>query len=1722
MTSFIAELKRRLPEADWPLVVAALRNGAQLWADLQDRAFGAQALEAAAGQRENWSPAFLGLLRLGHAEQFESLRGAPMAAVSEKLRYQAASAYELLAAEGVPADQTQPDLVQATLLALALRERRRLLNSWEQLPNDLTIAPAEFWKPAIACLFGLMPNPQELLVTLLAASQASDLHELGLHALVSNPLPLDQQSAHLQEIISSYELPQFLELLRKVASVSTPLSQQAALQALEDLQSDSSDEGELAQIQRALLQAEIYQISGKTEQAQPMLNKAWEAAQSFQSQLAATLAETANENGDVASSLAILKKSGELIDPKKLIASVGSSATGKQPSALISAARIAIKNQDQDEAVKMAKGALLAAQKNSANLGSDAAGWLRKLSQLFFDLRLFVEALVAAEMALTSNPNDAEGAALLSDALNINNESAKALEAAHLAAALAPERNDYRRSLAKALQASGDAQGAMTEWQALVDREVSPSVEDLTALAETALANGDTQTTIEACQQALALQVTNGHAHALLGKALIEAGDEISALEHLQRATELAPAQPGAWLALAKLQQATSDSQAALATLLNAQQYSAPSAKLQAILAETYLGLEQHQDALAAFKRAAQLATEHADGKLAQQIALHLGKLQAELGHTAEARKTLEIAQQANPTDANIAKLLGKLLVEAGEAKRALPSLLIAQHTEPENIEILMNVARARLAIGDEPAQAAKILAKVLAGKDAPADASGLLAEALAAQGNHGEASKQFETALKTGLGEDATWRKRLTLGKALAQAASGRHTAAIATLEEMDKTQPGDLDILRGLCAAYQKSGRADEALQIAQKVYLETPKDEASALWYSEQAKALGKHDEARKVLSKTLNADSSAKLIQQLAELQWQADSKTPAVETLSILLKKSDKVAITTAGEFLLGNNAAKDSAAFFKRAIEIAGDGSVGDYQNLAQAETQSGQLSEALATLEKIIGLAANNGEALAQKANILQQLGRPQAALEAIENALTTGVNDASLQLQKARILYASQDWAAALESAEKAFGLDLNNSEVLQFATELAVVCLQPERARALFDKFTSEVTGLELSALQAELALEANEELQAAKALVPALESNEEHPRVLALQSRLASRHGDMGQAELNFKKAVQTMQAEYSALTVISMARAAIRLNDWDGAIKLLQDLVKRLPTQALAQLTLGKALLQRAEWQQLNQTAEAVYDAAAFGKEIYAACKQAFANAANAAPFASAQLLIERWQARADLRLGGKVDFKSLPNGYPSNAGEAAALFFAARIGGDAKTAEELSKPYLKTPEVLIERAVSMLDWDTDEAFKLIEQAADLIPTRAQVHAIAARIAQQLGAADRALEYISNALLLTPKQARWHAVAADLHRKLGGLVEAVEHFKEAVSLEPGEADSHFSLGQALIAIQAFGEAIQAFQEAAKQQPQEAKYQLALAEAFRLAGDLKQAGQRASEAHRIDNGRPDALLLQAELALQAEDAQQARTLVEQALKLAPKNPDAQRIFAECLQALGLHDDALAVLERAQEFAEDKLPFLLRRAQMLAQSEAIEQLAKLSQKFPDRAEAFFALSEVLAAAGNFKDAIKAAQQAVKQATQALPRDMQARLHLHLGQLLKHSGQLDQSLHHLDEAAKMAPYLIDAHVERGRVFQSRRQFKQALDAFDKAAAIAPDKAQPHVEAALALKEAKDYGAAEAELRKAAMLAPKDRVVQRQLAALIALNLVHEPQDAFLGRQAA
>ena len=69
-------------------------------------------------------------------------------------------------------------------------------------------------------------------------------------------------------------------------------------------------------------------------------------------------------------------------------------------------------------------------------------------------------------------------------------------------------------------------------------------------------------------------------------------------------------------------------------------------------------------------------------------------------------------------------------------------------------------------------------------------------------------------------------------------------------------------------------------------------------------------------------------------------------------------------------------------------------------------------------------------------------------------------------------------------------------------------------------------------------------------------------------------------------------------------------------------------------------------------------------------------------------------------------------------------------------------------------------------------------------------------------------------------------------------------------------------------------------------------------------------------------------------------------------------------------------------------------------------------------------------------------------------------------------------------------------------------------MEAYQQAASAAPKDYRPYNEMGLTLRDSKDYLGAERMLRRAAEMAPNDPAVHRSLAAVVALNLLHNRRE--------
>jgi len=254
------------------------------------------------------------------------------------------------------------------------------------------------------------------------------------------------------------------------------------------------------------------------------------------------------------------------------------------------------------------------------------------------------------------------------------------------------------------------------------------------------------------------------------------------------------------------------------------------------------------------------------------------------------------------------------------------------------------------------------------------------------------------------------------------------------------------------------------------------------------------------------------------------------------------------------------------------------------------------------------------------------------------------------------------------------------------------------------------------------------------------------------------------------------------------------------------------------------------------------------------------------------------------------------------------------------------------------------------------------------------------------------------------------------------------------------------------------------------------------------------------------------------LRNNDFQGAYDYANKSVQICPEDVHSIIALVRSLSMLGRHTEALGKIDAALLSVSDPRLLYLERSTILRTVEgteaALNALKSLAESYPDDFNVLCALSKALMECGSLDMAVNVAQHALKVCTDTTSQNEQANLHLLIGQLLRQSGQMDQAIYHLSEAIRLAPDRLEPYLELGLTRKERREYQQALQIFERATIIAPEDPRAPYQAGLALKESKDYKTSEVMLRRAVSLAPNDVNIRRQLAAVVALNLVHNPRN--------
>ena len=643
-SSFIDKLHNALPESIYPWVIASLRQDPVVWEKLGEPAFHQNVLSLELSVWTSLSPAHLSLLAI--AEEMTNLKiagdhllinklhGEIQYPVPPGLRKRAATEYET-AGKGKPDTSMDPSndptccslLAKAGLLALALRERRRMVGSWDGLREELNIQAHRAglpvwaaWRTPLACLYGMIPDASQMLLSLISPGAAQEHFQIAAHVLLSNPLSPEKFSEEVQSLVNKLSLSEVVPLLKELSphhpALVTDLAGRMGPRSKDVMGKSSPGQSnlhtppleQLSALSKMLLLSDAQRLSKNSSASRATLEQVWHSLQYLEAAVAGELAISAAANGDTTQSVEFWEKATNLVPQSPLYRSRLAMACleagqvdkaqallaednarrdpvkGDAPESLVASlasARLAIRTGNLEAAREALIGSIqpVLSRDQATPFGMGQLKTIHELAELLLELGLPAEAAHIFQAIIRQNPNDPDLLTALGQAQHTAGQDQNAVQSLQIAVSLAPKDKDLRRQYAHLLEAAGNWQLALVEWTSLIGGSAlqssgaSPLPQDLCAYARCALKAGEPESAAEASRKVLAMEYDEQNpenfalAHLLLGQALEQRGDVRAAEEQFNKATQLLPHRADGWLALAEAQANTGRTQLAFETL---------------------------------------------------------------------------------------------------------------------------------------------------------------------------------------------------------------------------------------------------------------------------------------------------------------------------------------------------------------------------------------------------------------------------------------------------------------------------------------------------------------------------------------------------------------------------------------------------------------------------------------------------------------------------------------------------------------------------------------------------------------------------------------------------------------------------------------------------------------------------------------------------------------------------------------------------------------------------------------------------------------------------------------------------------------------------------------------------------------------------------------------------------------------------------------------------
>ncbi len=1063
--TILTKLRERLPAQEARWVSTSLNTDPLVWASLQTIELSEDESEFEPGNYKKWSPAHLALRALGSSISAEELAEDLGKSPEIDLLQSSAKYFQ----DTRRLQRPPKTIAEAGLLALSLRQHWRLDSTWKGLLNQLTPNGGEpdtdsivTWQAAIACLFGLVPDPIEMLRGLFSKRMSIINFSLVTHAILSNPLNENDQLQLFHSLV--FSLPpiqqvawlRFLkfkgkdELVEELAHMILSKIPASSASALVEFNPDDWDlENLLVKSLELQRMAGLYRYANQPANARTMLDKAqrafnyWSAGLNLQQADLAYLSDqwTAAEQF-IVNSLPSVDTSANLQQEMMMVVGGPQSEqllarlpqSGFHPVAEIFRAGIYAREHKITHAIAIAREAVqrwmdLAIRQSEIDLPNFAFEWqARPTIQILLDLGLIQEALQVIEWMLTVQPGSQELLELASIVSEQQGLIDKALHFCEVLTTLDADDTEKHRHLASLLGKKEDWPEAFAERQLILKIANPPDVEDWNGHALAASHLDQWDEVVSSAEQALKIRPDNGLAYALLGQAKVIHGDLEEAEKFLNQATLLAPDEALGWLYLAEFYEKKSDTQKSLETLRAAVLALPESADINFKLARICLRQGLLSDGLPFLRKAATLSPESLD------VSFELGQTLYSLGRLDEAYRVLGLAFEKWPRDPDLAYAYAQAAIASGDRSGALAALECALEKEDPDPEWYILYAETLVGIDPcttlEPEKRLPQLAAAERALDLALEklpdhmgARTLKAEVLCEKGEFEAAHEIYRQLLETPEANSPSvrWRLQAGVGKVLLK--MGQIESALASLQEAAQNQSENVGLQQLLTEAYQAGDLISEALTTARNALKLAPDDLDNLSWFAETMVGLGEPVEAVHALHVATELDPTCpgNWIR-LADLQFRIGDPKSSSEALQRLLEISplDENTLRQAATLYYKNGEMEQAIHCFERASKEVETPSKKILTELAYLQWVDQNYNSGLANIERAIEADPDDGYLYVVQADMLARQGKFDAAIACLEHELILSVpgreQNEAFWSELAKSEFVDKDWIGGI----------------------------------------------------------------------------------------------------------------------------------------------------------------------------------------------------------------------------------------------------------------------------------------------------------------------------------------------------------------------------------------------------------------------------------------------------------------------------------------------------------------------------------------------------------------------------------------------------------------------------------------------------------------------------------------------------------------------------------